>query len=347
MMFQHLPREIGSHLDPKLNPEVSMLVVSRNALLVTAATMAAGLLAGPGAAYAADTPTSLSASEMSAALKAVGTASARAAAKGSKISITLAGGGAPAGSETFVTDPVHRVMFERLAFAGPPITQYVAAGRGTYAPVTDPSSRAALKMMRRPSVRYVFTPDRSTTLDSDGMSPSALLTDDVDHAGTRTLHDDGSADYRLTENDSTLTVHTDTAGLLTSADTTGDGMHVTLTYAYGPQHLTLPAPGTTISAATMEHGLAYLDMAAAVRQLAGDTATGALRAAHGHNVSASSLRKVAQQAAAMVNRAVGIKMLKTRNTAGGVRVYATNPWTHHTVSYTVTPAGHKVTIAGA
>jgi hypothetical protein len=114
-----------------------------------------------------------------------------------------------------------------------------------------------------------------------GSDASALLTDDVDLAGTRTLHDDGSADYRLTENGSKLTLHTDPAGLLTSADTTGDGIHMTLTYAYGPQHLTLPARAATISAATMEHGLAYLDMAAEVRQLAGDTATGALRASCG------------------------------------------------------------------
>jgi hypothetical protein len=324
-----------------------MLVVSRNTLLATAAAIAAGLLAGPCAAYAADTSTPLSPSEMSAALKTVGSASTHAAAKGSKISVTLAGGGALSGSELFVTDPVHRVMFERLTFAGHPITQYVAAGRGTYTAVTDPSSRAALKMMRRPSVRYVFTPDRSTTLDSDDMSAAALLTDDVDLAGTRTLHDDGSADYRLTENGSKLTLHTDPAGLLTSADTTGDGVQMTLTYAYGPQHLTLPARAATISAATMEHGLAYLDMAAAVRQLAGDTATGALQAAHGHNISAASLRKVARQAADATNAAAGITMLKTANATGGVRVYATNPWTHRTISYTISTAGRKVTIAGA
>jgi len=321
-----------------------MLALSRNALLATAATVAAGLLAGPGTAYAADPSTALSAAEMAAALKAVGTASAKAAAPGWSAGVTLSGGSI-SGTELFVTDPVHRVAFERLSFGGHTITQYVAAGRGTYAPTADPESRAALKMMHRPAVRWVFTADRRATLDSDDMSPATLLTDDADHAGTRTSHDDGSTDYRLTADGTTMTVHVDAAGVLKSADANGDGVHMALTFSYGPQHVTLPAAGTTVSEATLAHGLAYLDMATTVRQVAGQAATDTLRAAHGRTVSAAALRKVAQRDARAANSAVGLTMLKTRNVRGGVRVYATNPWTHHTASYTLTAAGRKVTLA--
>lgn len=321
-----------------------MLVVSRTALLMTAATVGAGLLAGPGAAYADDTSTDLSASEMTAALKAVGTASAHAAAQGWKTGVVLSGSSV-AGSESFVTDPVRKVVYERLSFSGHTITQYTVAGKGIYSALTDSASRKAVTMMHRSSVRYVFTPDRSASLDADGMSPATLLTDEVDHAGTRTVHDDGSADYRLTEDGTTLTVRADAAGVMKSADANGDGVHMILTYAYGPQHLSPPAAAATISETDLEKGLAYLDMPATVRLIAGQAATDTLRAAHGHKITASSLRKIAKRDATSADAATGVKMVKAKSVRGGVRVYATNPWTHRSVSYTLMPNGRKVTIA--
>ena len=38
-------------------------------------------------------------------------------------------------------------------------------------------------------------------------------------------------------------------------------------------------------------------------------------------------------------------MIKTKSVGGGVRLYATNPWTHRTVTYTLKPSGRKITIA--
>jgi len=38
-------------------------------------------------------------------------------------------------------------------------------------------------------------------------------------------------------------------------------------------------------------------------------------------------------------------MIKTKSVGGGVRLYATNPWTHRTVTYTLEPSGRKITIA--
>src|SRR4051812_36846421 len=203
-----------------------MLVVSRGALLVATASIATGFLAGPSAAYAADTSTPLSAAEMSTALKAVSATSGRAATRGWKAAVKVTGGSL-SGSESFVVDPVAGVAFERYGFGGYTMTQYVVAGRGTYAGLADPMSRAAVKMMRRPSVRYVFTPDKSVKLDAEvavgGVSPATLLTDDVDHAGTRTLRDDGSADFRLTADGATLTVHVSAAGKPGARGGDGDG----------------------------------------------------------------------------------------------------------------------------
>jgi hypothetical protein len=208
-----------------------------------------------------------------------------------------------------------------------------------------------VKMMRRPSVRYVFTADNSVKLDAEvgvgGVSPATLLTDDVDHAGTRTVHDDGSADFRLSADGATLTAHVSAAGTLTSVDVDvdGDGVHEVLAYRYGPAQVTLPSRSATIGAATLAHGLAYLDMAAAVKQIAGQAATDALQAAHGRRISVSSLRKVTQRDVKTSNAASGVKMIKTESIGDGVRVYATNPWTHRTVSYTLQPSGRKVSIA--
>jgi hypothetical protein len=324
-----------------------MLVASRGALLVATASLATGLLAGPSAAFAADPSTALSAAEMSTALKAVTAASTRAAAKGWKAAVKMTGDSL-SGSESFIVDPAAGVAFQRFAIGSVTVAQYVAAGRGTYANLSDPTSRAAVKMMHRPSVRYAFTADKSVKLDNDsidgGISPASLLADGVDHAGTRTTHDDGSADYRISQDGATLTAHVTAAGVLTSADVNGDGMHEVFSYAYGPQHVTLPPASATISSTTLAHGLAYLGMDATVREVAGESATDTLRAAHGHPVSLSSLRKVTQRDVTAANAGTGLKMLKTRSVRGGVRVYATNPWTHRTVSYTLNPSGRKVAI---
>jgi hypothetical protein len=328
--------------------EVHMLNLSRGALPTATASLVTALLAGPVAAYAADTSTPLSAAEMSTALKAVSTASAQAAAHGWRAAIKVTSGSL-SGSESFIVDEDSGVAFERFAFSDQVVAQYVVAGKGTYAALADPQSRAAVKMMHRSSVRYVFTADKSPKSDPDlgegGMSPATLLSDDIDHAGTKTVHDDGSVDYQLGEDDMTATVHVTASGVLASFDVNGDGTHELLTYAYGPQHVKLPSASATISAATLAHGLAYLDMSAAVRQTTGQTATDALRSAHGHQISVSSLHNIAQRDANVANAAAGIKMIKTQSVRDGVRVSAKNPWTHHTSSYTLTASGRKVIIA--
>src|SRR5690349_18606963 len=101
-----------------------MLVLSRGALLAATASLAAGVLAGPAVAYAADTSAQLSADEMSAALKAVGTASAQAAANGWKATVKVSGGQV-SGTEFYAVDPAGGVAFERSAFDGEATSRYV------------------------------------------------------------------------------------------------------------------------------------------------------------------------------------------------------------------------------
>ncbi|GIE92020.1 hypothetical protein [Actinoplanes regularis] len=354
-------------------PEVNMPVVSRGALLVATASMAACVLAGPGAAYAASTSTSLTAAEMSAELTAVGKASAKAAEGGWKTSIQVTTDGFQA-SGYLVVDPVHGVALDRFNFDGFVRARYTVAGKGTYDLIADRETRAAVKMMHRPSVQYVFSPDNSVELNDTydfGSAAPGLLDDDLDYPGTKTVHDDGSIDYQLSEDDATVTLHVTVDGLLASADavtqtstdakellasahdegllasagTDGGTYRVRFGYGYGPQRVTLPSASATIGADTLRVGLAYLDMANAVKRVAGDAATDTLQAAHGKRVTVSLLRKVTRADVTEDNADLGVKMIKTKSVSRGIRVYATNPWTHRTAAYTLKASGKKVTIA--
>jgi hypothetical protein len=246
----------------------------------------------------------------------------------------------------FVVDPVAQVSFTRLRFTGLAVSEYAAAGRGVYTYLSDPASRAVVKMMGRPAVRYSYRADRSVKLDASAASPAALFTDDdIRHAGTRTAHDDGSVDYRLVDDGTTVTLHVLPEGVLASLRATGDGLNVTLAYTYRAQHVTLPSGATTISSAALAAGMVYQNMPSYVSEVAHGTAADTRRAAHGHRVKVSSLRKVARADVNGFNKAVDVTMIKVKNVPGGVRAYATNPWTHRTVAYTITASGTKVTVA--
>ncbi|MEU8821366.1 hypothetical protein [Actinoplanes sp. NPDC048796] len=318
--------------------------LSRPALLTAAVSLSAGLVAVPGAAYAADTATQLSAAQMAAALKAVATTSTAAAAPGWRATMGLSG--QLAGSSLFVVDPAGGVAFERFISGGHMTAEYAVGGKGLYEYLGDPASRSAVKMMRRPAVKFVFTANKALKLDAyvkeAAAAPGTVLTEDTDHAGTKTVHDDASADYRFTADGSAVTIHVNPAGLLTSAKATGDGLAITLDYNYGPQHVTVPAAPVTIGAAALEQGVAYLDMPAIVKQVARQGAADTRKAAHGRKVKVASLRTVVRRDVTALNKSLRVAMVKTKNTATGVRVYATNPWTRKTTSYTLKASGTKV-----
>jgi hypothetical protein len=308
--------------------------------------MTAGLI-GPGVAYAADTVDPLSATEMAAALKQVDTATAVVAQPGWRAAETV--GGLLSAAGVFVLDRRGGRVFDQFRVGRDVLTSYAAEHRGTYENVTDPASRSALRMMHRSGVRYVFTPDKRLALDhyvtENGPAPSVVLTEDVKHAGTRTTHDDGSADYRYTDQDgAVVTIAVSAAGVLTSAHAAMSGLTVAVSFTYGPQHVTLPAASATIGSAALARGVAYLDMSANVKAVAHDGAAAARRSAHGHAVRTSALRTAVRRAAARFNATVEGTVVRVRNIHGGARVYATNPWTHKTVTYTVKASGRKVVV---
>lgn len=321
---------------------------SRSALLVATVSLAGGVLTTPGAAYAADTTTHLSATQMVAALKPVAVASTAAAEGGWKAVVTMAGDPMPL-SLTYVVDPPRGIAYHRLRAVGLDEATYAVAGKGLYRALPDAASRAAVKMMGRPTVRYVFNPDRSLTLaqhlrDGGAPTPASALSDDAGYPGTKTVHDDGSTDYVQVVDDLTVTLRVNPAGTLSGGHASGAGFTAKLTYAYGPQTIAVPAATTVISEAQLSLGMWYLDMPAHVKDVSYQGAAQTRRAARGATVKVASLRKIVRRAVSTFNTKAQLKMIKVKDVRRGVRVYATNPWTHKTVSYMVIASGKKVIV---
>ena len=322
---------------------------------MAAVSLAGGVLTAPGAAYAADTTTQLTATQMVVALDPVTTATTAAAEDGWKAAVTWTSesksGGSMSGSGSYVVDPSHGVAFEQFRSSDFRHTAYAVAGKGHYRSLSDPTSRAAVKMMGRPAVRYAFRSDASLTLaqhlkNEGSPSPVAVLSDDVHHPGTKTVHDDGSTDYAMVVDETTMTLRVSPDGTLSGAHAKADmyAYTSTLTYTYGPQAITVPAANTVIGEAQLERAVWYVDMPAYVKQVSHSGASQARRAARGATVKVASLRKAVRQQVSTFNTNAQMKMIKAKDVQRGVRVYATNPWTKKTVSYTITASGKKVIV---
>jgi hypothetical protein len=334
-----------------------MSVLSRPAILLASASVAAGLLVAPAAAYAADTTTELSATEMKAAVAAVATATDTAAAQGWKSDLDLSitfGGTTATGWQKISTDPVHGLLAASFAVQGQPeASVFLDEGSGGYESVPDDShTKAALKMIGHPTATFAFTADPTLTLEDDAPTPLQLLSP-VAGAGTKTVHDDGSTDLTFKETSvGTVTLHADASSVLTAASTEFKEDDATLTqsldYEYGPQTVTLPTADVTVDAKTLAKGLAYLDMAGLVRNAAVSGAADTRRASKGGKVKVATLRKLVRRDAAETNESAGnIPVVKVKNITAGVRVSATNPWTNKTVAYTVKASGKKVLVKKA
>jgi hypothetical protein len=325
--------------------------MSPRASLVAAVSLVAGVVTGPTVAYAADTTTALSAAEMSAALKAAEPASSKAAAGGWRATMALTESG-QSGSLSYVVDPSGGVMFDQLRIGELVATEYAVGGKGRYEYTDDPTSRAAVKMMGRPSVRYVFTPDKSLNLAAyvkeNAPSPATILTEDDSHTGTKTTHDDQSVDYRFNDGQGeVVTVNIGPDGVVTGAHIVSDDLDAALAYTYAAQHVTLPAASVTINSTVLAEGVAYLSMPDSVKDVANRSARDARRAAHGRRVNVASLRKVVRSDVSLFNVADQVKMIMPKSVGGGMLVSATNPWTHQKVSYTVKASGTKVVVKRA
>ncbi|WP_229069933.1 hypothetical protein [Actinoplanes sp. DH11] len=308
-----------------------------------------------------DVTTELTAAQLTVALRAVEKASATAGAQGwktvSEYRYTVAGN--PAGmtaTETSVADLVGGRYSDVLAANGFTSTGTFAADRkGRWIGVDSSRQHQALDMMGRSAVTHVFVADPKLNLtghlSAEGLDPAAMATGYAG-GGTRVSHADGSADLAVTaDEDLDVTLHVAASGVLTGARADvdyGDGntAGIDMTFAYGPQSVTLPAGSTTVAEGTLATGVAYLDMATAVRNAANGAATEVRKAAKKRTVKVATLRKVVRKDVAVTNRYAQVRV-KVANVAGGVRVSATNPWTKKSVGWTVKAAGKKVVVKKA
>ncbi|GAA4597921.1 hypothetical protein BJY16_002526 [Actinoplanes octamycinicus] len=317
--------------------------------LLATATVTAGLLAVPGAAFAADTTTQLTAAQMTAALKAVAGVTGTTAAKGWAGSFTLTGEQG-SGTGTFVTDPVGGRAYTRVDVPFQHETSYAVATKGVYASLATAEEKAAVTMMRKPSVKFVFTPQATLNITSwakyNSADPATVLIDDPEHAGTKVEHADSSVTYRYGDGDEgDFTFEVSPAAVLTSAKIDyANALTATYTWRYGSQSVTLPTAAQTVSSATMAKGLAYLNLGADVRKLARKSAADVRVAANKHTVRVSVLRKVVKRDVAKFNKAAQVKVVTVANITGGVRISARNPWTGVKVAYTIKASGKKVVV---
>jgi hypothetical protein len=329
-----------------------MSVLTRPAVLLATASMAVSLFVAPSAAWAAEPATNLTAAEMAVALKAVADASAAAGAGGWRADTEVAvseGMDTVRMTETAQVDPARGLLSDVVEVDGRGTSStYAVAGKGFYFSVTDGYFKPALQMMGRSSVTFAFTADKKLQLEDLALTPAEIL-GEFAVAGTKTVNDDGSADFRVvTEDDMAVTMHASAASVLTDVDLTATDEEGTssaaVDYSYGAQEITLPDASVTIDSGTLLKGVAYVDMSAVVKSAATAGAAATRKAAKGGTVKVASLRKVVRREAAAANRSTGVTMVKVKDTTGGVRVYATNPWTKKTVSYTVKGSGRKVVL---
>ncbi|MEV0901484.1 hypothetical protein [Actinoplanes sp. NPDC049802] len=329
-----------------------MSVLTRPAVLLASAAVAAGLLVAPGAAYAADTTTQLTAAEMKAALEKVSAASDTAAAEGWKGAAGYRfteSGKSVTGTETITADRTHGLLSDVFAVDGFGATTLVLdEGDGVYQSISGGPQVDALKMMGRSAVKYVFVADKTVSLEDSAPDPGDLV-EDYAVAGTRTAHEDGSAHYAFTAGDGvSITLHVGADAVLTGTDATmtedGGTSEVSLDYSYGPQTVHKPAAAETIDHKTLATGVAYLTMPETVKRAASLGAADTRKAAKGRKVNVTTLRRVVRADASAVNSYAGVAMVKVKNVSGGVRVFGTNPWTKKTVTYSVKASGKKVVV---
>lgn len=332
-----------------------MFRILRSVVVMTAASITAGVLAAPGAAYATDTTTKLSAASLAAELKAVSAASTAASKNGWKATMGMRWPDGLQITGLYVADPAGGIATAQIrarggdAGRGKIVATYAAVGRGLYEYNDSPKILQAVKMMRRPAVRYVFTP-KAVKLNEYAAEympqPGLALAPNGKYPGTKTVHDGGSTDYAYQDQiGMTNTVRVSSAGALTSARATDLDVTLTVAFTYGPQRVTLPAPAVTVDAKSLAAAVAYLTMPESVKGVADRGAAATRRAAKGKPVNVASLRTIVRREAVASNTSTKVNMIKVNTIGAGIRVSGTNPWTRATVSYTVTASGSKVIVA--
>lgn len=222
--------------------------------------------------------------------------------------------------------------------------------------------RRSLKAIGRASAQWVFMPEKKVDLLTgvDGLLtdvvPDAALATLVDPkqttitgAPTQTVADDGSTTYQFTATDSdeetvagTVTIGAD--GAIAELDAATATEEDASTFAYGTQHVALPAARATVTIDQLVTGSILADLPSAVHEIAVETADRAKKKAHKHAVKAAAIRSAAGAIAKSFDRVLGVKAVTTRAIAGGVRITGTDRHIHSRVSYTVKAAGKKAVV---
>lgn len=329
-----------------------MSVAARPAVLLATAAFAAGLFTAPAPAWAADTTTPMTAAQMRSALRAVGAASQQAGAGGWR-GVTdfrmTSDGETVTIKDTVTVDPVQGRFGEVTSVSGYGTeSTFAAGGRGVWIQAGSTEAKA-LKMMGRPEVKYMFDADKNLKLDEfvrKSAFDTASLVEYYSLPGSKTVHDDGSIDYTVTEEEqqSTIVVHTTGTSVLTGMDMTSSSAKAAIGFTYAAQTVELPAAAATLDLATVNRGVTYLGMAGWVKTTARQGAVNTRQAAKGRTVKVTTLRKLVRKEVTAANRRSGVDMVKINNISGGVRVHATNPWTKQTVAYSVKATGRKVVV---
>ncbi|MEV6343036.1 hypothetical protein [Actinoplanes sp. NPDC051851] len=333
-----------------------MLRLSRPAMALATASITAGVLFAPAAAYADDITTQLSATEMHDALTAVSVATGKAQTDGYAGTYTGTDYGQKMAG-AFEIDRAHGTG-HLVSTGAYPHDVYGAAKRGIWIPIEYFPGKAASAATTAgyPNAAFVLVPQ--TTLTVDGwaaeyaMIPSAIVVEESRHAGTKVAHEDGSAAYTFTLDEEgeklTLTFDTDATGVLTGAQgSSGENNSQDLDFHYGAQTVTLPGAGTTIGQDVLIKALAYQDMSANVRSVAQWAASDVRSGAKGKAVKLAELRKTVRADVAGFNTSVMYKVITATNVSGGVKIHAKNPYNGVAVAYTIKASGKKVLVKKA
>lgn len=324
------------------------------ALMLAAASLT--VLGSHSPAFAAETRTDLTTTDMTTALAQVAAHSAAAAEQGWKgiNNFTL---GKASGTNEVRVDTEAGIVVERLTSPTLAGVTYASAGKGMYEGLFDSRSKAVVKMTGRTGTGYLFTSKKSLTVASflDGTfaptrtPPPAKADTNAHEAGTKISNPDGTTDYEifLSEHSMTLTFHVSTAGALTGIDSISTDVNSSITYTYGKQSVLLPPASQSISRTELRLGSEYLNMSRAAehaRYVADTGATATRRAAKGRTVKVTRLRTQLRATAKKHNTNIKMNIVKIRDVKGGVRVYVKNPWTKAARAYTVKVSGTKVVV---
>ncbi|GLW29069.1 hypothetical protein [Actinoplanes regularis] len=300
---------------------------------ITAGFLAAavGVFGLSPAAYA-DTTTTLTATEVAAAVDAIVTATKAASVPGWTADVRFAGDDVQ--SKLSVDAPNGHAS---VSYNGQ-VQAYAVDHQGMYGVISNATQRAALKSIGRPGVRYVYEVDKSVDLGT----PVSFAGSDTFStiSASKVSHDDGTTDYTgELDEQSTMTWRVDAAGVLTGVDLTDE---FTFAFSYGPQAVTMPTAAQSISTSGLQRVTAAYQMPANLKNAANSAASAGRAKSGSRTTKVGAVRSQARKLAQRLGGAdAGTDIVRVTNISNGVRIYGTNPYTKQKISYQVTVSSSK------